>query len=313
MLLMKAILIDLLLNKSQVPQLLPAVTHLATPLATHHVSKSIQTFDPDQPEKEAVYLNGLSNKDEHLLDDELVMIWRMGFGIDDDNEPVPENDLNLNPDLPIQAPAVAEESTAPAVTPTPTQQATSSVGLKEGQQWLPRLPFCKRKTHHRQFLDHDPSIPWIDEKKPKKESISNLDLFLHLFGMKLLEMIVKATNEKLLSNNAQVNVGEMLQFIGIWFAISTEVGFERDDYWRYEGKLYDKDRVPKYNFVGYMSKTRYNIIMSSLHFTDEPAPTYHDKFWRIRKMVEMWNINMATVFVCSFIACLDESMSIWFK
>ena len=62
-----------------------------------------------------------------------------------------------------------------------------------------------------------------------------------------------------------------------------------------------------------MTPTRFKDITRCLRFTDKKPPSYVDKFWEVRQMIQSWNINMALVFVVSWITCLDESMSIWYN
>jgi hypothetical protein len=40
-------------------------------------------------------------------------------------------------------------------------------------------------------------------------------------------------------------------------------------------------------------------------------PTYCDRFFEIRKLVDAWNENMVVNFSPGWISCLDESMSTW--
>ena len=61
----------------------------------------------------------------------------------------------------------------------------------------------------------------------------------------------------------------------------------------------------------YMSHTRFELILQHIKYTNINPPTYNDRFWEVREMLEEWNKNMATNFVPSWINCIDESMSKW--
>ena len=60
-----------------------------------------------------------------------------------------------------------------------------------------------------------------------------------------------------------------------------------------------------------MSRNRFEQILQALSYTLKDPPTYLDRFWEVRDMIDSWNRNMQTVFKCAYITCLDESMSTW--
>ena len=60
-----------------------------------------------------------------------------------------------------------------------------------------------------------------------------------------------------------------------------------------------------------MSKRCFNAITRELRFTNTNPPPYVDKFWQLFQMVKAWNYHMASIFLASWVICLDESMSIW--
>ena len=60
-----------------------------------------------------------------------------------------------------------------------------------------------------------------------------------------------------------------------------------------------------------MSHTRFELILQHIKYTKINPPTYKDRFWEVREMLEGWNKNMATNFVPSWINCINESMSKW--
>ena len=62
-----------------------------------------------------------------------------------------------------------------------------------------------------------------------------------------------------------------------------------------------------------MSRERFEVILECLAFTNRKPPTFIDKFWEVRQMVEVWNDNMQQVFSPGWVTCLDESMSIWYN
>jgi hypothetical protein len=66
-----------------------------------------------------------------------------------------------------------------------------------------------------------------------------------------------------------------------------------------------------FRFGGWMSRNRVESIRTSLQLTDNNPPVYKDRFWLVRQLIAAWNDNMLTKFSPGWVACLDESMSVW--
>jgi len=60
-----------------------------------------------------------------------------------------------------------------------------------------------------------------------------------------------------------------------------------------------------------MSHYRFDKILASLLFTDIEPPPFKDSFWEVHQMIDAWNSNMDENFQCSWVACIDKSMSKW--
>ena len=60
-----------------------------------------------------------------------------------------------------------------------------------------------------------------------------------------------------------------------------------------------------------MSLQRFEAILLALSFTNKTPPTYKDRFWEVRQIINAWNLNMTEIFTPSWVSCLDESMSPW--
>ena len=56
-----------------------------------------------------------------------------------------------------------------------------------------------------------------------------------------------------------------------------------------------------------MSCTQFEKIQ----INKDALPEYPDHFWEVRSMLKMWNENMGTNFMMSWINCINESMSKW--
>jgi hypothetical protein len=114
------------------------------------------------------------------------------------------------------------------------------------------------------------------------------------------------------SGTTPVTFGKLLSFLGIRLLMSTCSGWKVDEFWNYETvpREQEEDLCP-YNFRTFMSKSRFQCINRYLSFTNLPKPAFVDKFWSIREMIKSWNDHKAGIFLCAWVICLDESMSIW--
>jgi hypothetical protein len=59
-----------------------------------------------------------------------------------------------------------------------------------------------------------------------------------------------------------------------------------------------------------MSRNRFEAILAALCYTNQPAPSYNDRFWEVRLIQDEWNANMAAKFVPSWINAIDESIKV---
>jgi hypothetical protein len=136
---------------------------------------------------------------------------------------------------------------------------------------------------------------------------SALALFEALFPVAHIKnVMIPRINESL---DVPTDYGEFLAWIGLWFLMATTHFNRRHEFWS-EQPITPFEGAP-FRLNGLMSRTRFDNILSSLQFTNMDPPQYLDRFWEVRQMLDAWNDNMRTTFVCSWIACLDESMSKW--
>jgi Transposase IS4 len=91
--------------------------------------------------------------------------------------------------------------------------------------------------------------------------------------------------------------------------IETIQGPVRSDFWRREAV--DPFVGAPFRLGDYMSRNRFDDILISLSFTNNNPPSYIDKFWMIRQMVDAWKGNMTTNFTPGWISCLDEITMVW--
>ena len=90
-------------------------------------------------------------------------------------------------------------------------------------------------------------------------------------------------------------------------------GCTQGDYWSTQPVSHWKGAPFRLN--EYMSRNRFEqISLFTSKYTINERPSYIDRFHEICQMIStLWNENIRNVFQSSWIACLDESMSIWFN
>ena len=230
--------------------------------------------------------------------DDIQRLRGMGYTVDDDNDPAPEN-----------VPDVIDVSAAAAPTTPGTSQPDGLIA-EHNQQWGHHT-VDQRKVNVRQNVK--PFVSGIPGDIKISSGSSKYFMFLLFFGRSIFEsLIIPATNASLLGDGlTQVTFGEMLRWIGIWLFLATTAGHKRSDYWSASSPDLEGSSPP-YRFSHWMSRNRFDTILRHLSFAPIASkPTFTDKFWKIRKMVQMFNENMSQVFSPGWITCLDESMSIW--
>ena len=51
-----------------------------------------------------------------------------------------------------------------------------------------------------------------------------------------------------------------------------------------------------FRLTNYMSRKRFNQVLSVMRYTDKSLPSYKDQFFEVRQILDAWNYNMADVF-----------------
>ena len=139
---------------------------------------------------------------------------------------------------------------------------------------------------------------------------SNLQIWEGLFVTSFIKrVILPQTNNNLPVGEKQVQYGEFLRWIGLWMLMGTLIGPQRNEFW--VTHTINAFHGAPLRLGIWMSRKRFDAILSALSFTDATPPTYLDKFWEIRQMVEAWGLNMVENFIPGYVNCLDESMSVW--
>ena len=218
--------------------------------------------------------------------EDIAEVRALGFAVDDDNEPAPGN---------VPAPT----------TPPGTTEPVNSLFQGHNQKWRSDLFVDPRNQNGCSNIG--PSLPTVDTPA----ALSILEMFLLFFGVRLLKIIEDSTNASLPPGKVKIRKGELIRFFGMILGMATTVGFNRNEFWKTREERNKSLRCSPYDYNNFMSKSRFELILKHLSFTSRSPPTFRDKFWRIREMIEVWNENAKNVFCCSWVACLDESTSLW--
>ena len=134
-----------------------------------------------------------------------------------------------------------------------------------------------------------------------------LQLFEGLFPTTLLYTMVDGVNKTM--KGERLTYGELLCWIGLWTMMSTVAGTDCRSFWSTWDIIIFSGCF--FTLSTYMSRTRFELILQHIKYTKLNPPTYKDRFWEVREMLDEWNKNMATNFVPSWINCINESMSKW--
>ena len=128
--------------------------------------------------------------------EDLANIQAMGFGVDDDNEPAPEN-----------------------VPPPNLRVETTDEGWLQGQSWG-WAGFCNRKKEG-----------GVREKaKMNKKSSGFVQMFLLFFPQEWLEeVVIKQMKQK--EGMGDLTLGLFLKWLGIWLLLATTIKMERKKCW----------------------------------------------------------------------------------
>ena len=192
--------------------------------------------------------------------------------VDDDNEAAPEN------------------------VPQQNESQDSPLKTKWGHSG-----YCYRKMMN--FGNHKAKLNF--HANPTKNDFY-LQLFEGLFPTNLLYTMVDGVNTTM--KGERLSYGELLHWIGLWTMMSTVAGNDHHSFWSmHDIKIFSGCF---FTLSMYMSRTRFELILQHIKYTNNNPPTYKDRFWEVHEMLEEWNKNMATNFVPSWINC-DESMSKW--
>ena len=208
--------------------------------------------------------------------EDIANVRAMGFGVDDDSDPAPEN-------IP-----------APNLTPK-----VSKEGWYDGQKWG-WGGFCNRRREggvreHARMLNMSTVV---------LEGMGMVEMFLLFFPRRWFEEVVV---RELKEQGVEVSFGVMLKWLGLWLLIATTTKTDRRRYW--SSIPVSRETGAPFRLCDLMSNKMFERIIQGMVYTSVEPPSFKDRFWEVRQMVSAWNQNMKEIFSPSWVSCLDESMS----
>ena len=211
--------------------------------------------------------------------DDIANVRAMGLGMDDDNEPAPEN-IPQADDMPL-----------------PNDQTWGWDGIDTRK--------ARNLTNVKARMKH---------YTPDNLGEARLHgIFFVFFPVDYVkDVLVLETSENIFDRGLKpTNTREIIWFIGLWFFMATLGGFKVEDYWS-KKEICIEEGVP-YRLNKFMTRNIFRDLNACLALTSEQPPTFKDPFWKVRQLMAAWKLNMQEEFIPSWVSCLDESISIWFN
>ena len=113
-----------------------------------------------------------------------------------------------------------------------------------------------------------------------------LQQFEMLFPKEFVQQVILIElNKIIVGEHAQYS--KSLRWLGLWFLMATLVGPRWRNFWT--SSPVDEFEGAPFRLNRWMSRTRFEAIVSALRFTDREAPRQKDGFWEIQQMIEAWN------------------------
>ena len=195
----------------------------------------------------------------------------LGFCVDDDNDPAPEN------------------------VPSPSENVDGCI-YKEWHS----VPYCDRRLCGAN--DVQPSLIRADSTMH-----TVLGYFTHFLPIVYFKTaVLPATNAHL---SDALSWEEFLRFLGLIFLMATSQGSARREYWANDApQMFSGAPFRLQNFV---SRRRFEMILKHLTFTLEPPPRFKHPFHEVNKLIQAFNSHTQACFSPGWVSCLDESMSVW--
>jgi hypothetical protein len=206
-----------------------------------------------------------------LHDEDASKFRALGFCVDDDNDPAPEN------------------------VPSPTENS-DGCAYKEWNS----VPYCDRRLCGASHVQ--PTLIRADQTLH-----TVLGFFIHFLPLAYFKTTVIPATNVFLSD--PLSWDEFLRFLGLIFLMATSQGSAKREFWANDVPQLFSGAPFRLN--SFMSRRRFELILRSLSFTLEPPPSFKHPFHQVNELVQAFNTHTPACFSPGWVSCLDESMSVW--
>ncbi len=194
-----------------------------------------------------------------------------GFGVDDDNEPAPEN----------------------------IPQASDNIEDCKFFAWDETTLDERRKAGVRDVK------PLLVNADATLHTI--LGYFVHFLPVSFIKSIlIPATNASL---SDSLTWEEFLRFLGLIFLMATTQAVARSEFWANDVPAILFGEPFRLHY--YMSRRRFELILKHLKFTLDDPPPFKHPFHAVNPLINAFNSHTQMCVSPGSVNCLDESMSVW--
>ena len=207
----------------------------------------------------------------NMTDDSASNFRALGFCVDDDSDPAPEN------------------------IPSPSDKPNECT-YKEWNS----VPWDERK-----LIGVNDILPTLTRADPTLHTV--LGYFTHFLPITFIkDTVLPATNAGL---SDPLTWDEFLRFLGLIFVMATTQGNARRDFWANDAP--EMFSGAPFRLNSFMSRRRFENILRQLKFTSEAPPAFKHPFHPVSDLIRAFNVHTQGCFNPAWISCLDESMSVW--
>lgn len=234
------------------------------------------TLQDSHETNEAVAMDGQANEvaeiPTNLIGGEVASNFRaLGFCVDDDNDPAPENIPSPSSDNSDERCIYMEWNSVPL----DTERLCGALDMK------PSLIQADRTLH------------------------TILGYFTHFLPVSYFKNTVLPATKC----TPPLTWEEFLRFLALIFIMATTQGNARRDFWSSDTP--DMFAGAPFRLHSFMSRRRFEDILKHLKFTREPPPSFRHPFHEINDLIRAFNEHTQSSFSPGWVSCLDESMSVW--
>ena len=153
---------------------------------------------------------------------------------------------------------------------------------------------------------HNTKGVWKLHSWPKQSEMKELSLFsMALPEQWVRDVLIPATNEEI--SRKDINLKEFYVYLGCHFFMAYFEGIS-DRILGWSPKLVSIWERSPFRLQKYMALQCFTSITSVMRFTNNPSPSFLDRFHDVRHMLNRFNEHYLEKYNPSWLSCLNESM-----